>query len=116
VRSEVLGSSVNFFHLDCLSSEVRLNVDLDTVLTVLAKGCYRWLANQVHGFDLSKPKAAVYRKFVETSGAVEIESGRRLVVYLDRRSHNPILREAQLDKDRIKIPWLANHRLEFVFS
>ncbi|MEZ6034006.1 MAG: hypothetical protein R3C17_12995 [Planctomycetaceae bacterium] len=34
----------------------------------------------------------------------------------DRRSHNPILREAQLDKDHIKIPWLANHKLEFVFS
>ena len=28
-----LGRSVNFFHLDCLSSEVRLNVDLDIVLT-----------------------------------------------------------------------------------
>ena len=38
---DALGSSVNFFHLDCLSSEVRLNVDLDTVLTGLANGCYR---------------------------------------------------------------------------
>jgi hypothetical protein len=38
-----LGSAVNFFHLDCLASEVRLNVDLDTALTVLANGCYRWL-------------------------------------------------------------------------
>lgn len=112
---DALGSSVNFFHLDCLSSEVRLNVDLDTVLTVLANGCYRWLASQLHGYDVSKPKA-IYRKFVETSGAVEIESGRRIVVYLDRRSHNPILREAQLDKDHIRIPWLANHKLEFVFS
>jgi hypothetical protein len=111
---DALGSSVNFFHLDCLSSEVRLNVDLDTVLTVLANGCYRWLANQLHGFDNAKPKQ-LYRKFVETSGTVEIESGRRIVVYFDRRSHNPILREAQLDKDCPKIPWLANHRLEFVY-
>jgi len=95
---DTLGSSVNFFHLDCLSSEVRLNVDLDTVLTVIANGCYRWLADQLHGFDLSKPKA-VYRKFVETSGAVEIEPGRRIVVSLDRCSHNPILREANLAKD-----------------
>ena len=80
---------MNFFHQDCLSSEVRLNVDLDTVLTVLANGRYRWLASQLHGFDQSKPKG-VYRKFVETSGAVEIESGHRIVVYPDRRSHNPI--------------------------
>jgi hypothetical protein len=105
----------NFFHQDCLSSEVRLNVDLDTVLTVLANGCYRWLASQLHGFDLSKPKC-VYRKFVETSGAVEIETGNRIVVYLDRRSHNPVLREANLDKDHPKIPWLGNRRLEFQFS
>jgi hypothetical protein len=36
-----LGQCVNFFHLDCLASEVRLNVDLDAALTVLAQGCYR---------------------------------------------------------------------------
>jgi hypothetical protein len=112
---DALGSSVNFFHLDCLSSEVRLNVDLDTVLTVLANGCYRWLANQLHGFDQSKPKA-LYRKFVETSGTVEIETGRRIVVHFDRRSHNPILHEACLDQDTPKIPWLANHRLAFVYT
>ncbi len=112
---DALGSSVNFFHLDCLSSEVRLNVDLDTVLTVLANGCYRWLGSQLHGFDQSKPKA-LYRKFVETSGAVEIGEGGRIVVYFDRRAHNPILREAQLDKGQPKIPWLANRRLEFVYT
>jgi hypothetical protein len=88
---------------------------LDTVLTVLANGCYRWLANQLHGFANAKPKQ-LYRKFVETSGTVEIESGRRIVVYFDRRAHNPILREALLDKDCPTIPWLGNRRLEFVFA
>jgi hypothetical protein len=34
-----LGQCVNFFHLDCLASEVRLNVDPDAALTVLAQGC-----------------------------------------------------------------------------
>ena len=111
---DALGTSVNFFHLDCLSSEVRLNVDLDTVLTVLAHGCYRWLATRLQGFDSAKPKQ-VFRKFVETSGTVEIESGRRIVVSFDRRAHNPILREAELDKDCPRIPWAANHRLQFVY-
>jgi hypothetical protein len=112
---DALGSSVDFFHLDCLSSEVRLNVDLDTVLTVLAHGCYRWLATQLHGFGQAKPKS-VYRKFVETSGVVEIEKGRRIVVTFDRRSHNPILREAQLDKASPPIPWLSNLRVEFAYT
>jgi len=112
---DALGSGVNFFHLDCLSSEVRLNVDLDTVLTVLANGCYRWLGSRLHGFDQSKPKA-LYRKFVETSGTVEIAAGRRIVVTFDRRSHNPILREAVLDEACPEIPWLSNHRLEFLYT
>ena len=58
----------------------------------------------------------LYRKFVETSGTVEIEGHRRIVVYFNRRSHNPILRELQLDKDRSGIPWLRNHCLEFVYT
>lgn len=112
---DALGSSVNFFHLDCLASEVRLNADLDTVLTVLAHGCYRWLAHQLHGFGQAKPKR-VYRKFVETPGTVEIQRGRQILVSFDRRAHNPILREAQLDKDCPPIPWLANHRVQFVYT
>lgn len=35
------GQCVNFFHLDWLASEGRLNVDWDAALTVLAQGCYR---------------------------------------------------------------------------
>ena len=91
-----LGTNVNFFHMDCLSSEVRLNVDLDLTLTVLAHGCYRWLARQLKGFAQAKPKL-LYRKFVETGGRIEVAAGRRLKVTFDRRY--PILREAALDHD-----------------
>ncbi len=103
---DALGISVNFFHLDCLASEVRLNVDLDATLTVLANGCYRWLAKRLHGFDTAAPKQ-LFRKFVETSGTVEIEQD-RIVVCFDKRCHNPILREAALDQPNQKIPWLQN--------
>jgi hypothetical protein len=110
-----LGTSVNFFHLDCLSSEVRLNVDLDVTMTVLANNCYRWLGSQLRGFEQTKPKC-LYRKFIETGGTVEVAYGRRLLVTFDRRSHNPILREAMLDHGCPPIRWLQNHRLEFHFS
>jgi hypothetical protein len=110
-----LGTNVNFFHLDCLSSEVRLNVDLDVTLTVIANGCYCWLARQLKGFDKAKPKQ-LYRKFVETAGLIEVVSARRLRVRFERRSHNPILREAALDKDCPPIPWLKNFRIEFQYA
>jgi hypothetical protein len=109
-----LGRSVNFFHLDCLASEVRLNVDLDVALTVLAHGCYRWLARGLKGFDRSAPKQ-VYRKFVETAGEVEIQEG-RIVVRLDRRSHNPILREAVLDHQCPPIAWLNDLPVTFTYT
>jgi hypothetical protein len=107
-----LGTSVNFFHLDCLSSEVRLNVDLDVALTVIAHGCYRWLASRLKGFATAKPKP-LYRKFVETGGALEVATDRTLRIRFDRRSPNPILREAALDRDCPPIPWLSGSRVEF---
>jgi hypothetical protein len=109
-----LGSCVNFFHLDCLASEVRLNVDLDVALTVLAQGCYRWLGKQLKGFEKVAPKQ-LYRRFVETAGLVEVEA-ERLVVRFDRRSHNPILREAALDREAPVIPWLRDHKMTFVYA
>jgi hypothetical protein len=109
-----LGISVNFFHLDCLASEVRLNVDLDVALTVIANGCYRWLAEKLHGFAKAKPKE-LYRKFVETSGRVEIAAD-RLTVHFDRRAHNPIHREAALDQSCPPIPWLGSRPLTFTYA
>jgi hypothetical protein len=108
-----LGISVNFFHLDCLASEVRLNVDVDVALTVVANGCYRWLAQQLHGFEKAAPKQ-LYRKFVETAGTVTVEA-ERVVVHFDKRSHNPILREAALDQASVPIPWLGQRTVAFTF-
>jgi hypothetical protein len=109
-----LGISVNFFHLDCLASEVRLNVDLDATLTVLANGCYRWLGKQLRGYEKAAPKQ-LYRLFVATEG-VAIMTPDELVVRLERRSHNPILREAALDREPTPIPWLGGRRIRFVFA
>jgi hypothetical protein len=109
-----LGQCVNFFHLDCLASEVRLNVDLDAALTVLAQGCYRWLGKQLKGFEKASPKQ-LYRRFVETAGLVEVEAG-RVVVRFDRRSHNPILRAAALDREAVAIPWLQGRNINFLYT
>ncbi len=111
---DALGTAVNFFHLDCLSSEVRLNVDLDAVLTVVANGCFHWLASRLNGYGTARPKQ-LYRKFVETSGAVEIQK-RQILVTFDRRCHNPVLCEAALDQDAAPIPWLGNRRVKFAYS
>jgi hypothetical protein len=108
-----LGISVNFFHLDCLASEVRLNVDLDAALTVLANGCYRWLASRLRGYDKAAPKP-LYRRFIETGGVVEVGAD-QLTVQFDKRSHNPILREAALDREGPPIGWIGNLPMVFQY-
>jgi hypothetical protein len=109
-----LGISVNFFHLDCLASEVRLNVDLDTTMTVIANGCYRWLGAQLRGYEDMSPKK-LYRRFVETGGTVEMQPDCILVKF-ERRSHNPVLREAALDKQPLPITWLGSRPIKFAFG
>lgn len=111
---DALGQGVNFFHLDCLCSEVNLNVDLDAALTVLANGCYRWLARQLRCYDKAAAKQ-IYRKFVETAGLVEVQP-EQIVVRFDKRAHNPILREAAATSERQPVPWLHNRSLAFDFN
>jgi hypothetical protein len=108
-----LGISVNFFHLDCLASEVRLNVDLDAAMTVLANGCYRWLGKQLRGFEKAAPKQ-LYRRFVETGGTIQT-TDKEVIIHFEKRCHNPILREACLDQNHTRIPWLGNKRIQFHF-
>lgn len=110
-----LGNCVNFFHLDCLASEVRLNVDLDCALTAVAQGCYRWLGKQLKGFEKAAAKQ-LFRWFVETAGLVEVQGDGRVAVTLDRRSHNPVLRQAALDSNPIPIPWLRDRSVYFSYA
>jgi hypothetical protein len=106
-----VGIRANFFHLDCLASEVRRNVDLDVALTVLAHGCYRWLATRLQGFCKAKPKQ-LFRRFVETGGVVAVQA-ERIVVQCEKRYPNPILREAALDRECPGILWLQNRPVVF---
>ena len=57
----------------------------------------------------------LYRRFVETGGVVEVQAD-RVVIHLDRRSHNPILREAALDREAPAIPWWQGRHIYFVYS
>ena len=82
-------------------------------MTVLANGCYRWLGRQLRGFAKAAPKQ-LYRRFVETAGTVVPEAD-RIVVRLERRCHNPVLREAALDRDPTPVPWLHGRPITFVY-
>jgi transposase len=107
-----LGEQITFFHLDCLCSDVRLNVDFDLTLTVLADLLYRSLAERLKGFAQAGP-SRLFRKFIDTPGIVEI-GAKGIIVRLNKRAHNPVLKEAGLMQPTRSVVWLGGRsvRLE----
>jgi transposase len=108
----LLGEQISFFHLNCLCSDVRLNVDFDLTLTVLADLLYRKLAERLKGFSRTGP-SKLFRKFVDTSGDIEItEQG--VIVHLSKRAHNPLLKEAGMTEPTQPVPWLRGRSVRLV--
>jgi hypothetical protein len=107
-----LGEQITFFHLDCLCSDVRLNVDFDLTLTVLADLLYRRLAERLKGFCRTGP-SKLFRKFVDSSGDIEI-TATGIIVRLSKRAHNPLLKEADLTKPTQPVPWLGGRSVRLV--
>ncbi len=107
-----LGEQITFFHLDCLCSDVRLNVDFDLTLTVLADLLYRGLAERLKGFAQAGP-SKLFRKFVDTPGIIEI-TAKGVIVRLSKRAHNPVLKEAGLTQPTRAVPWLGGRCVQLV--
>jgi transposase len=107
-----LGEQITFFHLDCLCSDVRLNVDFDLTLTVLADLLYRRLAERLKGFSRTGP-SKLFRKFVDTPGNVEITQ-KEVIVRLGKQAHNPLLKEAGLTQPTRTVPWMGGRSVRVV--
>jgi hypothetical protein len=55
----------------------------------------------------------LFRKFVDTSGDIEI-TGKEIIVRLSKRAHNPLLREASLTGPTQPVPWLGGRSVRLV--
>ena len=106
-----LADSIGFFHLDSLSSAVALNVDFDVLLTVIASGIYRALAQELRGYEHAQGRQ-VFRRFLDTSARVTV-SAKDILVNLPRRAHNPVLIDSGLLDKATTIPWLGGRKLRF---
>lgn len=98
-----LADSVDFFHMDALSSAVALSVDFDVLLTVLASGMYRLFARSLRGYQRAQARQ-IFRRFLDTSARVRV-TPEEVTVRLARRAHNPILIDAGLMGPATPIPW-----------
>jgi len=108
-----LADSVDFFHLDALSSAVRLKVDFDVTLTEAATGLYRMLGRLLPGYEAAKCRQ-LFRHFLNAPAEVDIQSG-SVQVTLPKRAHNPLLLAAGFGEKATSIPWWDNRPLQISF-
>lgn len=110
-----ISDTIDFFHLDALSSGVALPVDVDLQLTLLGDTLYRLLAERIGQGHESECPRTLFRKFVRASADVVVASD-SLTVRFGQRAHNRVLEGAGLADESVPLPWLGNLPLRFSFA
>ncbi len=107
--------SVDFFHMDALSSVVAMKVNCDVVLTVMASTLYRLLGTKVaQGFETAKSKH-IFHDLVNATAQVAIAET-DISIQMQKRAHNPFLTAAGFQNTDLAIPWLDDKRLQIVLG
>jgi transposase len=109
-----LAAQIRAFHLDALSSQVPLAVDLDTTLSVLCDSVYRNFARRLdNGYATATPDT-IFRHFIATPGDLRI-SDEGIDVRLRPRAHTPVLLDTGYQNRVTKIPWWNDRQLSYSF-
>ena len=110
-----ISESIQFFHIDSLSSMVGLKVDFDLQLTLMAGSLYRLMAQKIgREYERSQPKK-MFRNLLDLSARVDVETS-RIVVTIDKRAHNPYLVASGIADQPTPMPWLDNRQLVLQFA
>ncbi|MGA9624616.1 MAG: hypothetical protein WBL65_21150 [Bryobacteraceae bacterium] len=110
-----ISESIQFFHLDALSSMVGLKVDFDLQLTLMASSLYRLMARRIgREYERAQPKT-IFRNLLDVSAKVDVETS-RVVATLDKRAHNPYLVASGLTDKPTPMPWFGNQQLLIRFA
>jgi hypothetical protein len=108
-----LAEAIQSFSLDALAGAVPLNVDLDVVLSVLARTLCAALRRRLPGYATATPDT-LQRRFLNTGGIIENDR-RQTTIRLARRTYSPILRQATLP-DTITVPWWGGRTLRYQYD
>jgi len=107
--------SIDFFHMDALSSAVAMKVNLDVQLTLMASSLYRLLALKIaNGYQQAKSRH-IFRDFIDATATIKITES-QVIVKFQKRAHNPLLIAAGFDKVVVPISWLKNKQLQLIFG
>jgi hypothetical protein len=108
-----LDAYISGYSLNALSSNVSLNIDLDTTLTVVVGNLYRLFARNLPRYAHATPDT-IWRHFLDNTATLHITPD-AVTVDLALRSHHPILIDAGHTDLQTPIPWWNNRPLRFRF-
>jgi transposase len=108
-----IAEAIKFFSLNALSSPVLIKVHFDVLMTMIAHSLYHFLSQKFRGFEQCR-SSTIFRKFINMKADIVIE-GDDIIVTFPRRSHNPIIKAAQLDKIPTPISWLGDRKMLYKF-
>jgi transposase len=108
-----LSAQIRAFHLDALSSQVPLAVDLDTTLSVICDSIYRHFALRLSGYQNATPDT-IFRHFIKTPGQLHI-TPERVEVRLEPRTRTPVLLDADYHNRTTTVPWWGGRQLSYSF-
>jgi transposase len=107
--------SIDFFHMDALSSAVAMKINLDVQLSLMASSLYRLIALKIaKGYEKAKSRH-IFRDFIDATANISITE-KDVAVNFQKRAHNPLLIAANFDKSVTPIPWLQNRKLHILLG
>ncbi len=74
---------------------------------------YQRLADRLKGFNHATPQT-IFRRFINTHGNIEITNN-EITVCFEKRTHNPILKEAGFEAPSAPVGWLGGRVVRLVF-
>lgn len=110
-----ISESIQFFHLDALSSMVGLKVDFDLQLTLMASSLYRLMAERVGREYLHAQPKRIFRNLLDVSARIDIDDT-HVTVTFDKRAHNPYLVASGLADRPTPMPWFGDKQLVLQFA
>lgn len=110
-----IADSVEFFHIDALSSAVALKINCDLQLTLMASSLYRLLGAKIGKEYTTADSSHLFRDFIEAQALVTI-TGTTVEVAFGKRAHSPLLLAAGFQNTEVAVPWWGGRKLKVSFG
>lgn len=110
-----IADSVDFFHIDALSSAVALKINCDLQLTLMASSLYRLLGAKIGKEYATAHSSHLFRDFIEAQARVTIDN-HTVEVAFGKRAHSPLLLAAGFQDTDVAVPWWSGRKLKISFG